>query len=104
MKKRFLSFYHRGERYLVNEAGHIKANGLPGFSSTWLFLGGSRRLRRKGLDVSRSAAFESPDLLNGCLGWDLDHGTTRRWLGSFHGKLPRISGATVFESEIENPS
>jgi len=40
MSKKILVFYFRGERYEVNEEGHIRANGLITFSPYWIFLGG----------------------------------------------------------------
>ena len=92
-----LRFYFRGELYEINEQGHIKANGLNDFSSTWIFLGGSRHHWRNGIDVSLQQAFENPGLLDGCIGWDLDHGTTRQWGGRYYGKLPRISRPCVVD-------
>lgn len=93
MKK--LVFYFRGEKYEVNESGQIKANGLNYFSPNWIFLGGSRHHWSNRINVSLRDAFEKPDLLNRCLGWDKDHGTTRQWGGFYLGKIPRITGAHI---------
>ena len=90
-----LLFTYRGDSYLVNESGHIKANGLPYFSSEWVFRGGSRHHWSRHIDVSLAAAFANPSALNGCLGWDVDHGTKRQWRSSAHGSLCRIYGASV---------
>ena len=79
----------------VNEQGEIKANGLPNFSATWLFVGATRHHWGNRVDVGLRAAFEQPQKLNGCLLWDRDHGTLRQWGGRWDGKLPRITGACV---------
>ena len=93
--QKILSFTFRGEYYDINEQGHIKANGSKSFSSTWVFLGGTKHHWSNRIDINLKQAFENPKLLNGCLGWDLDHGTIRQWGGSFYGKLPRILNAYV---------
>lgn len=92
-----LHFTFRGQPYMVNESGHIMANGLNTFSPTWIFLGGSNHHWSNRINVTLKDAFENPKLLDGCLGWDKDHGTTRKWGGSHHGKLPRIVNAYVKE-------
>lgn len=92
---KYLHFSFRGDHYEVNQQGHIKANGLAHFSDQWVFLGGSHHHWRNGIDVPREMAFANPSLLNGCLGWDRDHGTTRQWAGRWCGKLPRITNAYV---------
>lgn len=90
-----LNFTFRGDSYFVNESGHIKANGLPVHSPSWLFHGGSRHHWSSGVAVTLTDAFRDPALLNDCLGWDRDHGAVRRWGGRYAGKLPRISNANV---------
>lgn len=94
-----LSFFHRGDLYLVNERGEINANGIGRFSPDWVFLGGSRHHWSNRIGVTLADAFRDPALLNGCLGWDRDHGTTRRWGGRYCGKIPRIEHATLIEAE-----
>ena len=94
-----LRFIFRGEVYRVNEHGHIKANGLAVHSPTWVFLGGSRHHWSTHIDVKLADAFKDPTALNGCLGWDRDHGTTRTWGGLYAGKLPRINGAEIVSVE-----
>lgn len=100
-KIKVLSFYCRGEQYLVNEEGHINANNIGYFSSKWLFLGGTKHHWSNRIQHSLKDAFENPQLLNGCLGWDRDHGTLRQWGGRYNGKLPRISGAQIITIEQE---
>jgi hypothetical protein len=92
-----LQFYFRGQYYIVDEKGRINANGINHFSDTWLFLGGTKHHWSNHIDFTLSQCFENPKLLNGCLGWDLDHGTVRQWGGCYCGKLPRISNAFVKE-------
>jgi len=92
-----LRFYHRFRLYLVNEKGEINSNGLGYYSNTWIFLGGSKHHWSNRINVTLADAFKEPTLLNGCLGWDKDHGTVRTWGGQFGGKLPRITGARVVE-------
>lgn len=96
---KILNFYFRGDHYQVDSSGRIKANGLTTFSDQWRFLGGSKHHWHNRITVTIEQAFEDPSLLNGCLGWDVDHGTTRQWLGRFNGKLPRIQSAHVTRSE-----
>ena len=88
-----LRFTYRGDSYSVNESGHIKANGLPSHSTDWVFLGGSRHHMTNRIEVTLADAFRDPSLLNGCLGWDRDHGTTRQWRSRCGGSLSRIYGA-----------
>jgi len=95
MSKKILVFYFRGERYEVNEDGHIKANGLQEHSPDWIFLGGSQHHWSGRATVTLKDAFAAPKTLNGCLGWDKDHGTMRRWGGRYCGGLPRIQHACV---------
>ncbi len=94
---KILQFYFRGEIYKVNEQGHINANGINEYSNSWLFLGGTKHHWSNSITVRLKDAFENPALLNGCLGFDKDHGTTRQWGGYYNGKLPRISGASIKE-------
>jgi len=88
-----LVFNFRGDLYFVNEQGQISKNSPSNFSETWIFLGGSKHHWSSHINVTLNDAFYDPKLLNECLGWDIDHGTTRQWGGSYFGKLPRISGA-----------
>ena len=98
---KILEFTFMGEQYKVNEKGHIKTNKLDTFSKNWIFLGGSKHHWRKGIDVYLNDAFNNPEKLNGCLGWDIDHGTYRQWCGRYFGKLPRIRHAFVEENDNE---
>ena len=92
---KILSFRFRGEEYQVNEFGQIKANGLDDFSNSWLFLGGHKHHWAGYIGVPLAECFKHPEKLNGCLGWDRDHGTLRRWGGRYNGKLPRITSAHI---------
>jgi hypothetical protein len=96
-----LNFTFRGKYYKVNEQGHINANGIGHYSPDWTFLGGSRHHWRNTTDITTEMAFIHPESLNGCLGWDRDHGTVRQWGGSYAGRLPRISNAYVTEEKGE---
>lgn len=98
MKRKVLVFSFRGEIYNVNEQGHIKMDDWRKASGDWVFLGGSRHHWRKGIDVTLQDVFKEPEKLNGCLGWDRDHGIVRQWGGRYAGRLPRIRGAYVTEA------
>ena len=93
-----LEFVFRGETYLVNEEGHINANGINKFSKTWIFLGGSSHHWHTHITVTLKDAFDFPGMLNGCLGWDADHGTVSQWRGQYYGRLPRINNAHVYNT------
>ena len=94
---RVLRFRFFGETYLVDEQGRIKANGLKDFSDTWLFLGGTKHHWSNRITVTLKDAFDNPESLNGCLGFDRDHGTVRQWSGRYFGKLPRITHTVITE-------
>jgi len=93
--KKILMFSLAGLIYEVNEAGEIKANGLPAHSKSWKFRGGIKHHASSAVSVDLKKAFEKPELLNKCLFSDVDGGTTRIHMGRHNGKLPRISGACV---------
>ncbi len=97
MATKILYFTHRGDHYAVNEKGWIECNERGYFSDTWRFLGGSTHHWHNRVTVPLAEAFKNPKALNGCLGWDIDHGTTRVWGGRWAGKLPRIRNAHVVE-------
>jgi hypothetical protein len=94
-KMRILNFTFRGEPYKVDEKGRINANGIGYYSYNWIFLGGTKHHWSNHITVSLSDAFDDPSKLNGCLGFDIDHGTIRGWGGSYNGKLPRITNAYI---------
>jgi hypothetical protein len=94
---KILCFQFRGGEYQVDETGRIMGNGLTYFSDDWIFLGGSPHHWCRRVVITRKQAFEMPGLLNGCLGWDVDHGVTRQWGGQYYGRLPRITKAHVIE-------
>ena len=88
--KKELKFTFHNKLYRVDEHGRINGNGIGHFSDTWRFLGGSSHHWHNRVTVSLVKAFEKPEELNGCLVWDVDHGTTRRW-----GSLSRIRNAHI---------
>ena len=90
-----LQFMFRGEIYKVDENGRINANGINHYSDSWIFLGGSPHHWHQRIVYSLKDAFKNPQYLNGCLGWDRDHGTIREWSGKYNGKLPRIKNAQI---------
>ena len=102
MKQKILHFTFRGEPFQVNQQGCINANNIGHFSATWRFLGGTRHHWAKSINVTVAEAFTDPSRLNGCLGWDCDHGTLRQWGGRYCGKLPRIRNAYV--TDISAPT
>ncbi len=95
-----LHFTTRGQDYHVNESGDIYYNDLNP-SGDWKFLGVSHHHWSNHIDVHLDAAFDNPKSLIGGLVWDLDHGTTRQWGGSYNGKLPRITAAYVTSNKEE---
>ena len=92
---KILCFWFRGQLYKIDESGRINANGINHYSDDWIFLGVSSHHWHNHITVTLKQGFKNPSLLNGCLGWDKDHGTTRRWSGRYCGKLPRIKGAHI---------
>jgi hypothetical protein len=90
-----LHFECRGQWFEVDKQGRIKGNGLKEHSDSWLFLGTSRHHRSNSIDISLGSALLNPNLIVGGLVWDKDHGTTRRWGGSYAGKLPRVTAAYI---------
>ena len=90
-----LHFTFRGQPYMVNEQGHINANGIGHFSPSWVFVGGSKHHMNQRPTVYLQHAFQFPEHLSGCYGWDLDHGTLRTWGGQWAGRIPRIENAYV---------
>ena len=95
-KMKVLCFLFRGEEYLVDESGRININ-RTGFSDHWIFRGGSPHHWHEHVVVTLAQAFENPKLLDGCMGWDIDHGTRRKWCGQYNGRLPRICNAHIIE-------
>jgi hypothetical protein len=95
-----LRFYFRGELYRVDGQGRINANGIGEFSDNWRFLGGSTHPWHNHVTVPFLTAFTYPVFLNGCIGWDKDHGTTRSWGGRYNGRIPRITGAHLVKRSV----
>jgi hypothetical protein len=94
---KILNFTFFGKLYQVNEKGHIKSNGLDYFSTDWIFIGGSSHWKKNYPNISREVAFKTPELLENCYGWDIDHGNTRQWGGQYAGGIPRIKNVYITE-------
>ena len=80
-KNKILVFECASQEYRVDELGRINANGIGHHSDDWIFIGGSSHHWHGRPTVSLADAFARPAVLNGCYGWDRDHGTTRTWRG-----------------------
>lgn len=93
-----LNFRHRDVYYTINELGQIKTNHTSDFSDNWIFLGGTKHHWSNHITVSLKECFENPKALEGCLGFDKDHGTMREWGGSYCGTLPRIRNVYIIEN------
>lgn len=87
MKTPVLVFVFAGQEYRVNQKGQINANGIGHHSPDWIFLGGSSHHWHNHPTVSLEQAFKTPTELNGCYGWDLDHGQPRTWRGGNRGRI-----------------
>ena len=87
-----LHFICRGEHYKVNGDGDITQNKNNDFSKQWQFLGVTFHHWRTYLDIHYHQDIAPKDLIGGLV-WDIDHGTTRKWAGRYHGRLPRITEA-----------
>ena len=105
-KKKYLVFYHHDERFVVNERGYITKEWPfdallkgrePEFSAKWKLLGVSMHHWRRGIDFEFETIFKDPELMNGGLVWDSDHGTARQWGGCYRDRIPRATGARIIE-------
>jgi len=92
-----LQFRFRGDIYQVDGKGRIKTSKTGGFSNDWIFLGGSTHHMKGYPNVRLEQAFDDPDSLRRCYGWDRDHGTLRRWGGRWGGQIPKIENPTIVE-------
>ena len=92
-----LRFECGGRHYSVNQQGHIRLIGLAACGDQWRFLGGTKHHWSNKIDFSLTEILVNPTVLNGCLIWDMDHGTVRRWGGQYCGKLPRVRNAFLAE-------
>jgi hypothetical protein len=90
-----LHFMHRGEWYKVKETGEMTQENRKDFSGEWIFKGVSFHHWRNGIDMTLKECFECPRGMCQGLVWDVDHGTPRQWLGSYYGRIPRVSTAYV---------
>lgn len=94
---RILNITIRGETYMVDENGCIFGgpNKIKEPSGNWKFLGVSTHHWHRRIIHTFEDIWKNPKLaINGYL-WDLDHGTTRTWMGQYHGKIPRITSAYI---------
>jgi len=92
-----LYFTCRGEQYKVKENGDMLQvkNTYNDWDGGWQFWGVSFHHWRKSPDLFVDDAFNNYKNIIGGLVWDIDHGTVRRWGGSYCGSLPRITNAYV---------
>ena len=98
-KPKTLHICIRSEWYKINEKGEIYGgpNKIKEPSGNWLFLGVSTHHWHNHLVYSFKQIWNNPQLAEGGILWDKDHGTTRIWAGLFHGKIPRIQRASIGE-------
>lgn len=95
-----LHIYIRGEHYSIDEHGCFMGgpnNVKPGCVNghEWKFLGVSTHHWHNHIIHTFKDIVINPKLaVHGYL-WDIDHGTTRTWGGSYYGRLPRITSAWV---------
>lgn len=93
----YLCFEHSGKNYIVNSEGLIARQnefneyGTKAFSKNWIFFGVSLHHWRNGIDIYFEDIWGNPELLLHSIVWDKDNGTTRKWSGSYYGKLPRVT-------------
>jgi len=86
----------RGETYQVDKHGCIMG-GPNSVEPTcknghqWDFLGVSTHHMHNRPTISFKEIWKKPGLAVGGYFWDVDHGTTRFWGGSYCGKLPRVT-------------
>ena len=92
-----LFFECRGEWYKVKQNGDMLQvnNTYNEWNNNWRFIGVSFHHWRKGIDKNVKDAFNNAKNIVGGLVWDIDHNTTRQWVGSYCGKLPRIRQAYI---------
>ena len=87
----------RGEWQVIDENQNFVRSGKknidPDNGHQWQFLGVSFHHWREGIDKSFKEIWDDPECAVGGLLWDIDHGTTRKWGGSYCGRLPRITKA-----------
>jgi len=89
---KILYFQHAGEWYKVNEQGFITQERNSDFSGKWIFLGVSFHHWTNHINLKFDDLKNPKDLIKGYV-WDLDHGSTRRWMGRYCGHLSRIQSA-----------
>ena len=82
----------RGEIYHVNSIGQfVRTDMLMKFHDNWRFLGVSTHHWNNHIVHNFTTIWQNPDLaINGYL-WDLAHGTTLIWGGSYNGRLPKVT-------------
>jgi len=96
-----LVIHIRGEIYFANEQGQFIRTDQPmRFHDSWKILGGMHHHFCTHVSRKFAWAWSEPHILVGCLLVDQDHGTTRVWAGSYHGKLPRITAC--YKKEVDD--
>jgi len=102
-KSRVLKFECRGGWYKVKENGDMLQvdNTYNEWDGNWRFLGVSFHHWTKHVELTCKETFKNPKALLKGIVWDVDHGTTRLWGGSYCGRLPRITAAYIEEGSRE---
>jgi hypothetical protein len=98
--EQYLRFIHGNRSYKVNRQGEmicISNEYSMDFSGQWKLLGVSTHHWHRRIIYTVADIFNNPKLMEKGYVWDVDHGTTRIWGGSWYGHLPRVIWAAVFE-------
>lgn len=98
-----LKFTHAGTRYEISmekgTLGHVMRYGTNTFSlphDSWRVIGFSTHHWGNRPTITLGMVLNDPTLLDDIkYVWDVDHGTTKEWGGSYHGKLPYVESATL---------
>lgn len=97
--KKILGFTHRGETVRVSmdkkTFGHIISHHGHKFSlphPSWRIIGFSTH-HMQNRPIIRLEDVTDPKQIVGTYVWDVDHGTVREWMGSYGGKLPKVTNA-----------
>lgn len=87
-KINFYTLYGRGTWYKINSKGEFFVNGKA--SKTWKIYGVAQRWNGRPIPwKSIKIKLDKGQSVKGYL-YDIDHGTTRFWGGSWGGKLPVV--------------
>ncbi len=84
------NMYCRGEYYIITSEGYIQRTDMPFMpSETWRLSGIALRWNSYPLNWEFiKKQLDNGEVIEGYV-YDIDHGTTRMWGGSYHGHLPK---------------